>query len=146
VLFSTSIEIHAPQAQVWATLADVERWPEWTASMKQVDLVSGRPLALGSRVRVKQPRLQALEWKVTELVPGEVFTWTGSTLGVQCVGRHCVEPKTTDSVTVTLSLEQTGFLAPVIGRVMARLTRRYIDMEARGCKARSEAGVRSSGE
>ena len=38
-------------------------------------------------------------------------------------------------VTVTLSLHQTGFLAPIVGLLSARLTRRYIDMEANGLKA-----------
>ncbi len=102
--FATTIEITAPREQVWATLADVERWPEWTKSVTSVELLTGAPLSGSSRVRIKQPRLKALEWDVTEFVPNEVFTWTSSTLGITSVGSHRITAATGDRVTVTLAL------------------------------------------
>ena len=36
-----SIEIHAPAEIVWRVYRDVERWPEWTASIDQVAFVRG---------------------------------------------------------------------------------------------------------
>jgi uncharacterized membrane protein len=138
MLFETTIEIAASRDTVWSTLVDVERWPEWTESVTSIDLLTDRPPGLGSKLRIKQPRLHALVWEMTELVPGEVFTWRSSTLGITSVGTHRITASTGDRVTVTLALHQTGFLAPLVGLLTARVTRRYIDMEARGLKARAE--------
>ena len=91
--FETTIEIQAPGDLVWATLADVERWPTWTASMRRVEILTKGPLGLSAKVRVKHPRLSALVWDVTEFVPGEVFTWRSSILGVTCVGTHRVSAR-----------------------------------------------------
>jgi uncharacterized membrane protein len=143
--FETTIEIAAPREQVWATLADVERWSEWTQSVTSIEVLTGAPFEPSSRVRIKQPKLKALEWDVTEFVPNEVFTWTSSTFGITSVGTHRISAASGDRVIVTLSLHQTGFLAPIVGLLSARLTRRYIDMEANGLKARSEARASTPG-
>jgi uncharacterized membrane protein len=141
MLFETTIEIEAPREKVWSTLVDVERWPEWTASMTSIELLTGAPLAPSSRLRVKQPRMRALVWEVTDLVPGEAFTWRSSILGVTSVGTHRIAAASDHAVTVTLALDQSGFLAPIVGFITSRMTRHYVDMEARGLKARCEAGV-----
>jgi uncharacterized membrane protein len=75
VQFETTVEIEATLDKVWAILADVERWLEWTASMVRVERLGGELLALGARVRVEQPRMPTLVWKVTELDTGQSFSW-----------------------------------------------------------------------
>src|SRR5882724_12626350 len=80
--FETRIEIAAAREQVWATLIDVERWHDWTKSVTGIELLTGAPLSASLRVRIKQPRLKALEWDVTEFVPNEMFNWTSSTFGI----------------------------------------------------------------
>ena len=52
-----SIEINAPAEIVWRVYRDVERWPEWTASMDEITFVRGDALEDGAAVRIKQPRL-----------------------------------------------------------------------------------------
>lgn len=134
----TAIEIDADQERVWEVMTDVERWPEWTASVERAERLDDGPLRVGSRARLKQPRFPPVVWDVTELEPGQSFAWTAKSPGVTSVGRHRAVPRTGGGVTVTLSLEQSGPLAPLLALFTAKLTRRYVDTEARGLKRRCE--------
>lgn len=134
-----TIDIDAPPERVWAVLADVERWPEWTASVKSIERLDDGPLAVGSRARVRQPRFPVLEWRVTEVEPNRGFKWETRSPGSHGIADHRIEPTTSGS-RVTLSVHQTGFLAAVMSPFFAGIGRRYIAMEAQGLKRRSEAG------
>ena len=61
-----SVEIDAPARVVWDVFTDVERWPEWTASVTRIEALDGGELAVGKRFAIKQPRLPRLVWEVTE--------------------------------------------------------------------------------
>jgi len=48
--FETTIEIDATRDEVWAVLLDVEKWPEWTKSIRARNRPQNPPLcADGSR-------------------------------------------------------------------------------------------------
>jgi uncharacterized protein YndB with AHSA1/START domain len=130
--------IAAPVQQVWSVLADVERTPEWSASMTSVQRLDDGPFGVGSRVRIEQPRLPAAVWQVTELTPERSFTWTTSRAGVTTSASHVLEP-TDNGTRVTLVVDQAGPLAGVAGLLFGSLTRRYVDTELAGLTARSEA-------
>jgi len=136
--FETTVEIHAPHDQVWATLVEVERWPEWTASMREVTALDGMPLARGSRVRVKQPRMPSTVWDVTDLDTGASFAWRSASPGVATVATHLVEETAKDTVTVTLGIDQSGPIAPIVGLLTGSRSKRYVQMEAEGLKQRAE--------
>jgi uncharacterized membrane protein len=141
--FSTSVDIEAPPDRVWQVLRDVERWPEWTSSVTSVKPVDPGPFDVGTRVVIRQPKLRPARWRVTELHEGAGFTWVNHSPGVHVVARHQIEPTASGS-RVRLSLQFTGPLAPLITRLTRGLNERYLALEARGLKARSE-GTAASG-
>ena len=137
------IDIAATAEQVWAALADVERWPEWTASVTSVERLDQTPFGVGSRVRVHQPRLPAATWTVTALEPGRSFEWRSAVPGLLSVAGHRVEATGERASRVTLSVTWSGPLAPVVRLLWGNLSRRYVEMEAQGLKRRCEASPAS---
>jgi uncharacterized protein YndB with AHSA1/START domain len=141
VVVQRSIDIDAPVATVWAVVSDVERWPEWTASMRSVRRTRTGPLTVGERVVVAQPRLPTVAYTVTAIDPGLSFTWEAGN-AVSCgVGEHALTPRVGGGCTATLRVVQRGAAAPVAAALLRRIARRYVRMEAEGLKARSEAGA-----
>jgi uncharacterized membrane protein len=135
--FKTSIDIAAPTETVWRVMADVDRWHEWTQSVTSVKRLKGAPFAVGTRVLIRQPKFPPAIWKVTSIEPGTSFTWVSVAPGLRVIGHHRVDPTPAGS-RATLSLDIQGFLGGIWGRMTKGITRRYIDFEARGLKARSE--------
>ena len=138
------VDIAAPAEQVWAAMADVERWPEWTASVTSVERLEREPFGVGSRARIRQPRLPVAIWTVTALEAGRFFEWQSAVPGLLSVGRHRVDPAGDDASRVTLSLSWSGPLAPVIRLLFGNLSRRYVEMEGQGLKRHCEARLSSS--
>ncbi len=131
------VEIHATPDRVWTVLSDVERWPEWTASVSRVNLYTGRPIEVGSRAIVKQPRFPAAQWLVTDVEPGRGFVWVSIGPGLTVTARHEIEP-IADGCRVTLSLEYAGLIARLVLRFTRGISERYVALEAEGLKARAE--------
>lgn len=134
-----SIEIEAPADVVWQVYADVERWPEWTASMDEVAFVEGDTVGQGAAVRIKQPRLPRLTWVVTDVTPGRSWTWEVRSPGALTVAQHVVTPVGNGTTRVEQRIDQTGPIGGLVGRMMAGTTRRYLRMEAEGLKSVCEA-------
>lgn len=135
--FTVTADIEAPAARVWDVIRDVERWHEWTPSVKGVMRFGEGPLAVGSRALVRQPKLLPAFWRVTELESGRQFTWVSSAPGLSVVGFHGVEPAGTRS-RATLSLEYRGAFGGLLARMLRRITERYLAFEAAGLRQRSE--------
>jgi uncharacterized membrane protein len=120
---------------VWQVLYDVAKWPEWLPTVNSVERLDDGPLVVGSRAKVRQPKLPQAVWQVTEVVEGRSFTWEAGGPGLKTIGRHEVVPDGAGS-TVTLSIEQTGPMGAVAALVWRKLTQRYIEVEARSLDAR----------
>ncbi|HEY6455652.1 MAG TPA: SRPBCC family protein [Steroidobacteraceae bacterium] len=135
--FVVSCEISASVDDVWAILADVEGWPQWTASISQIALLTPKPFGLKSRVLIQQPRLRKTVWEVTVWDPGHRFQWQSAGLGVRVIADHVLEARH-GGTQVNLAVRFNGPLASVIGRLSGHLTRRYVQLEAEGLKRRSE--------
>jgi uncharacterized membrane protein len=138
MLLQSTVTIAAPARVVFDVLADVARWPEWSETMTRIQRLDQGPLVVGSRARVKQPRLRETVWTVTELEDGRGFSWVSRAPGVTTTGRHVVVPSG-ESAVVTLSIEHTGPLSGPVGLLTKGLTRRYLAMEGAGLKQLCEA-------
>jgi uncharacterized membrane protein len=127
--FETTRHISAPTQQVWEVLFDVARWPSWTPTISSVERLDSGPFQVGSRAKVRQPKLPQAEWEVTEVVDGRSFTWEAKGPGMKTIARHEVVA-VDDGCEVTLSIEQTGPMGAVAALVWRSLTQRYIELEA----------------
>lgn len=145
--FSTTTLVDAPPEVVFAVLGDVERWPEWTPTVTRVERLdgAGAPLAVGSRLRIVQPKVPPAEWTVTALEPGRGFRLVSRSPGATVEANHRAEPTAAgDRSRVTLSVTFAGFLGRVVGWMMRGLNERYLAQEAAGLKRRSEERARST--
>ena len=64
------VTIAASPARVWAILTDVERLAPADPQVDTVERLEPGPLVVGSRTRLRQPRLPEAVWTVTELDEG----------------------------------------------------------------------------
>jgi hypothetical protein len=135
--FSITTDIDAPTARVWEVMSDVVRWHEWTPSITSIKRMDNGPFVVGSRAIVRQPKFPPALWKVMAIEPGRSFTWANTAPGIRVVGIHSVEPHGAGT-RATLALEFHGVLGGLLARLTKGITERYIAMEARGLKARSE--------
>ncbi|GLZ48791.1 hypothetical protein Acsp06_49760 [Actinomycetospora sp. NBRC 106375] len=129
--YTVSRHVEAGADAVWAVIADVERMPQWTPTVRRVRIVEGTTLAVGARFRVEQPRLPPATWEVTEVVPGRSFTWSSPAPGLQSVAWHAVEPTGEGRSRITLGIRQTGPLS-FVADLLGGMTRRYVDTEIAG--------------
>lgn len=145
--FSITTEVDAPPDVVFAVLHEVERWHEWTPTVTQVERLdgTGAPLAVGSRMRIVQPKVPPSEFTVTALEPGRGFRMVSRSPGATVEADHVVEPAGAGrSSRVTLSVTFSGFLGRIVGWLMRGMNNRYLAEEAAGLKRRSEERARGA--
>jgi uncharacterized protein YndB with AHSA1/START domain len=145
MITESSVEIDAPTSLVWEVFTDVERWPEWTASVTNLVALDGPGLAVGKRFQIKQPKLPTLVWEVTDVAPGVSWTWAQHSSGGSTFAHHALTPMDDGRTLVRQVLDQRGPVGAIVGRLMLRTTRRYLEMEAQGLKLRSEGLRRPDG-
>lgn len=131
------IDIDASPDVVWRVMTRVEAWPEWTASVLTARRLDEGALAVGRRVRIRQPGFPPTVWRITEYREGYSFTWVAGGPGIRVAARHRLVPRDGGS-RVTLSLRFAGLLGPLFGRWTNRINERYVQMEAEGLKRRCE--------
>lgn len=138
VTYEHAIEVAARADVVWDVMSDVERWPEWTASVRAAQLLDGGGLRPGQRARLRQPRLPVAIWTVDRIDHGRTFAWSSDAAGLRSVGEHTVEPKDAASSRVVLRLTHSGALAGPVRVICGGLIRRYVRFEAEGLKRAAE--------
>ena len=138
MITDSSIEIDAPASTVWDVFADVERWSEWTASIQRIVALDGAGIDVGKRYKIKQPGMPNLVWQVTAVQQGASWTWQQRSPGGRAVAVHEVVPDGPERTLVRQRIDQRGPIGALVGAMMRRTTRRYLELEAQGLKARSE--------
>jgi carbon monoxide dehydrogenase subunit G len=132
-----STSISAPPERVWQAIVEVERWHEWTTSITSVEKLEPGELKIGSKARVKQPKLPRTVWTVTSLDPGRSFEWEAKGLGSKTVAWHRAEPEG-DGTRATLGIDQQGIFFALTGWYFNKLTRDYVNTELAGLEKRAE--------
>jgi hypothetical protein len=143
---STTVEIDAPAAVVWAILTDTAAWPDWNPFLTRVegDVVAGARVRIrfeppGGRPMTMRPRLLVVD-------PPHELRWLGR-LGLPGLfdGEHrfLVEPLGPDRVRVTQSEQFGGVFVPLL-RTTLRKTERGFGLMNDALKARAEAQVASA--
>jgi len=134
--FSINVDIDAPPDRVWVVMSDIERWHEWTPSVRSITRREHGPIQPGHRAWVRQPKFPPALWTVTD-VRDRSFTWVSRAPGMVITATHFVTPIGSGS-RATLSLNFAGILGPFFGRLTRDINNRYLAMEADGLKRRSE--------
>jgi uncharacterized membrane protein len=124
--------------EVYQLFIDVERWPEMTASIREVRRLDSGPVRVGSEAIVREPRLPPARWRVTKLEPGRTFTWETTAAGMTTVGEHVVEQNGQQAV-ITLTLRIHGPLAWLATALWGGLARKHVSMELEGFRRTAES-------
>ncbi|MDQ3529356.1 MAG: SRPBCC family protein [Actinomycetota bacterium] len=137
--FEKSIDIDARKQRVWDVLSDLEQWPRRIETVELVELLTPAPIAKGSRVRLKQPKMPEGTWDITVWDAPTYFEFRQKSRGMTSVVGHRVEALEEERARLTLSLDMRGFLIPVIAPFSKGMTNRYLTSEAQHMKHASES-------
>ena len=139
--FEQSIEIDATQRRVWDVLTDLEAWPRTVDTVEELEILTPPPIDVGTRVRLKQPKLPEGTFTVTEWTAPSFFEWRQQSTGATSVAGHRVEALGPDRARLVLTLEMRGLMISIVGRFYRDLVREYLQREANGMQAAAEAGT-----
>ena len=119
-------------------LSDLESWPRRIETVDTVEVLTPAPIAKGSRVRLRQPKLPEGTWDITVWDPPSSFEWTQKSSGTTSVAGHRVYPLGDGRARLTLTLEMRGLPIAIVGRFYRKLTDEYMRLEAEGMKRAAE--------
>lgn len=132
------VTIGAPAEVVWRLTQDVERWPEYTPTMRKVQRLDDGPLRVGSTARVEQPAQTPAVWTVSTLDEGRVFAWQTRRMGLVLTGSHTIEAIDGTRCRNILALDVTGRGARLFGLIFGALFSRSLSRENAGFRTRAE--------
>lgn len=134
------VRIAACPDYVWAVLTDVSRWPQFAPSLREVVPFDGGPLVAGGGVRVRARRLPVREWQVAELRPHRGFTWAGTGVFAAARLRVAITAEGSGRSLVAFTLEHSGRIASVVGRLTGPTAATHVGELAEGLRRRCEVG------
>ncbi len=142
-----SIEIDRPIDEVWAFVHDTSKDALWQTTLRESELLTERPLGVGTRVRELRQFLGVrveLAWEVTEYEPNRKSSIKGVSGPVPLRGSYLLEPAHGGTkFTVIGELDAHG-LFKLAEPVFARLTARELEANLGHCKDLLEASEDAS--
>ncbi len=131
--------IMAPADVVWATLADLNTWPEWNPEVEAMSFADR--LTPGARFRWKAGGL-SISSKLRDIESPRVLSWTGRTLGLRA--RHIWRFEETDGITRVQTEESfDGLLARLLKGPLSRMLATTLE---RGLEALGRESERRTAE
>ena len=102
------------------------------------DLLDKGAFGVGSRARIKQPKLGTMTWTVTALTPDHWFVWEARRPGLTLVAGHYLSAEDAGTVALKLTVEQRGLVGRLLERLTEKSAKRNVQLEAEGHKRRVE--------
>ena len=126
--FSASVEINTTSEKAWALVKNVEEWPSWIPSLKNIEKVTKGPMDVGSRVLVVAKSLITVNllMTITEFVPGRRVVMEGKVLGMKMTRYYELEPVAQNKAKLTAGGEVSGLLAFLVRRGGQRLSEEIV--------------------
>jgi uncharacterized membrane protein len=120
---------------VWRVLSTVVAWPDWLPTVSAVEPHDGKPLSIGFRYTVRQPRLRPATWVVTELEPPRSFVWQARSPGLLMTAGHTIAESSPGKSQVTLQFSFAGLLGAPMGWLFRSVVERYLAQELTSLKS-----------
>jgi len=131
-------EIAAMPERVWSVMTDVERWPEWTASVTSVEVLDKGPVGAGEPSAHPAAALARRRLDGDRIRGPRYFEWQTRRWALEASAATGWKPAGTGGTRAALSLNWSGWLAPLIHPVYRNLSLSYGETEAQGLKRRCE--------
>lgn len=133
--------IDAPVDHVWGLTLDVERLPAITPTITSVERLDDGPVAVGARMRLRQPGLPPREWTVEEVDAPRRFAWSTRLLGVRMVAVHDLTETADGRCELTLRVRFEGRGSALLGAVSRRSIAASLATENAGFAAAAVGGT-----
>lgn len=111
--YEHSVETTAATDAVWRVWSDVAAWPRWNDGIETITIHG--PFQAGTTFTMTPPEDEPIRMRLTEIVPGKLFTdeMDGGDFTVRTV--HRLEPAAAGRTRITYRTEITGPAAGQVG-------------------------------
>lgn len=135
--FDHTVETTAPPEKIWTAWIAVERWPEWDTELASATLDGS--FALGAKGRLKPKRGPMSEFFISELTPGESYTFTTRLPLCELKVRRHLTPKDGAGAFFTHEVSFDGPLSFVFGNLLGRRYREALPVVIENLRRISES-------
>jgi len=140
--YEYAVESDTSAEALWRCWSDVAGWPEWNAGIESIS-IDGR-FAVGSSFTMTPPGDDPITMRITEVVPGELFTDEADLGDVVVRTAHRLEALDDGRTRVVYRTEITGPAAAELGpQIGPAITADFPDVVAALVAAAGGIGVSS---